>query len=96
MLASVAQFRQERVDLLEPFGQDRGPAEHALHLAHGVVAGGLAAERLVLLGAGDDLRVESGELLHEAEVFVAEGIRAGRVVDVEDAEHLARMDQRDT
>lgn len=66
-----------------------------LDLAHGVVAGRLAAQRLVLLGARDDLRVEVCQLLHEAQVFVAERVGAGRMVDIEDAEHLAGVDQRD-
>ena len=64
------------------------------HLAHGRVARGLVAQGFVLLGARDDLGVEMRELLAELEVGVGEGVRARRVVQVQDAEHAAVVDQR--
>ena len=49
----------------------------------------------MLLGPGDDLGVEGGQLLGEGEVGLAERVGPGAVVQVQHAEHPALVDQRD-
>ena len=58
------------------------------------IARRLERERLVLLRARDDLRVEARELLGEREVVVAERVRARAVVQVQHAEHAAVVQER--
>ena len=92
--ASPGAQRDEHAQLVQPLGQRRLGSQQGAHLAHRAVARGLVAQRLVLLGAGDDLGVQVRELLGELEVRVGEGVGARRVVEVQDAQHAALVDQR--
>ena len=85
----------EAAEGFEPIAQDRRPTQESLDLADGVVARRLGAQGLVFLGARNDLGVEAGELLHEAQVFGGEGVRARRVVHVQHPEDLPGVDQGD-
>ncbi len=68
----------EATQLAETLGQGARRVHDRAHLAHGGVAGRLAAQRGMLLGARDDLGVELRELLGELEVRLRERLGAGR------------------
>ena len=70
-------------DVLQPIRQWRRPGQHARDLAHRLVARGLVAQGLVLLGAVDDLGIQSSELLEEVQIVGREGLSARGVMKIQ-------------
>ena len=63
----------EAAEPRESSGQGAWTGEDLAHLRLRAQPGGVASQRVVLLGAHDDLRVDPGELVDELEVLVREG-----------------------
>ena len=78
----------------EPVAERLFRSEDFVGLSDRVVTRGLGAQRLVLLCACDDLRVETRELLDEIEIRVRERVGAGAVVQVQYTENAPLVDER--
>ena len=81
-------------EIRQPLAQGCLAGQDLAQLASRSVAVGLAAKCLVLLRSCDDLGVETSELLGELEVVFGERIGPQLVMEIQYAEDLTLVDQR--